>query len=120
MNYVPFDQAKPDATDNGVVVLQTIRENFAAMRDALFMGNIAGWSVSAYGNDLSEPDGFVATKGVEIIRSMLTYINSGVSSGNVSIAVYDYSLDSGTNYSPIQTKTYSYDVNGDFQTMVVS
>jgi len=49
MSYIPFDSAKPNgAASNGTTVLQELRNNMAAIRDAVIMGGgFFGWNLNA-------------------------------------------------------------------------
>lgn len=52
------------------------------------------------------------TKSTERIRAALTWGTTGGEAGNVTVAVYSYSSDSGATYSTIGTKTVTYDGSG--------
>jgi hypothetical protein len=60
---------------------------------------------------VSQPEIMYYTKGTEIIRAVLTWGTTGGSAGNVTVAVYSYSADSGGSYSTIGTETTTYDSN---------
>lgn len=59
-----------------------------------------------------QPRTLAYTKSTERIRAALTWGTSGGSLGNVTVAVYSYSSDSGATYSTIGTKTITYDGSG--------
>lgn len=109
MAYLIFDPAKPDAaTQNGTAFAQSARDNLKAVRDAAIMGGgFYGWSLGTSGGTASEPGFLIYTNGVEKVRASLTWVG-----GNVTVAVYSYSANSGTSYDTIGTKTITYDGSG--------
>lgn len=178
MPYTAFDPTKPDpATQNGTAIMQAIRDNLNALRDAAIMsggffgfnldslsntctasisgttmtvaaigagtlavgqvlsgsGVTAGTKISGYGTgaggtgtytvDTSQTVGSTTitatttegkmealsyTKGTERLRVALTWGTTGGEAGNVTVAAYSYSANSGASYSAIKTKTITY------------
>lgn len=109
MAYTVFDPTVPDgSTQTGTQVLQAVRDNAAALRDACLMGGgFFGWNMAAAGGTASEPATLTYSSGTERVRATLTW-----SGGNVTSAVYAYSSNSGTSYDTIGTKTITYDGSG--------
>ena len=109
MPYTAFDPTKPDAaTQNGTQFAQSARDNMRAIRDAVVMGGgFYGWNMAATGGTASEPATLTYSKGTELVKADLTW-----SSGNVTVAVYSYSSNSGGAYDTIGTKTITYDGSG--------
>ncbi len=114
MAYVTFDVTKPDgSTQGGSAVLQSVRNNMQALRDSLVMsGLFFGWPVTVSGGTPEQPTTFIYSKGVERVRSVVTWGTVGGASGNPQTIVYSYSSNSGTSYDTIGTKVVVYDANG--------
>lgn len=112
MAYNDFQDAKPVASDNGLVVIDDIRENLMAMRDAVVMGAMSGWAYSTSGGTNEEPAQVLYTKSTEILRGTLTWGSSGGADGNVTQAVWAYSANSGSTYDTIGTESISYNTDG--------
>lgn len=112
--YAQYNDAKPDYTDNGTVFASDTKSNLLALRDAIVAGALHGWSVTAGGSDLSQPDTLTYAKGVERIRASITWISSGPADGSPDEILYEYSDNSGVDWVTIGTKTFSYDAGGDF------
>lgn len=106
MAYTIHDSTKPDAaTQNGTAIMGSIRFNENALRDACIMGGgFPGFNMVASGGTAAEPALLTYSKGTERIKAALTW-----ASGNVTVAVYSYSANSGTLYETIGTKTITYD-----------
>lgn len=109
MAYPVFDTSKPDPATQGIAAFgQSARDNIQTVRDACILGGgFPGWSMAASGGTASQPSLLTYSKGVERVKSALTWDGNG----NVSVAVYSYSADSGTTYLTIGTKTTIYDAN---------
>ncbi|WP_448508794.1 hypothetical protein [Immundisolibacter sp.] len=63
-------------------------------------------------NDPLQPTGLSYSKSTERIRAALTWGTSGGEAGNVTVAHYSYSSDSGASYDSIGVNTITYDGNG--------
>lgn len=113
MAYTDFADGKPVAADNGNDVIDDIRDNEAALRDGVQMGAMKGWNYSKTDGTgtAEEPQYIFYKKSVEWLRATLTW-----SGGNVTIAVWEYSANSGSTYSAIGTETISYDGSGNVVT----
>lgn len=113
MPYTPFNKALPNGgapdNQNGAAVLQSVRDNAQALRDYDFFGGDTGWTYSQSGGTANEPTVWLWSKGTERIRITATW-----TSNNVTAAVLEYSADSGTNYSTIETRSATYDADGNF------
>ena len=105
MAYTPHDPATPASTQTGTAFATSARQNLNALRDACIMGGgFYGFNMAAAGGTAAEPATITYSKGTERVRATLTW-----SSGNVTVAVYAYSANSGTLYESIGTKTVTYD-----------
>ena len=109
MAYTPYVPTTPDAaTQNGTAFAQSTRDNLRTIRDAVVMGGgFYGWNMAATGGTASEPALLTYSKGTERVKAALTW-----SSGNVTVAVYSYSINSGGAWGVIGTKTITFDGSG--------
>ena len=108
MAYTPHDPLTPASTQTGTNFANSTRQNLNALRDACIMGGgFYGFNMAAAGGTASEPSTLTYSKGTERVRATLTW-----SSGNVTVAVYAYSSNSGGLYEPIGTKTITFDGSG--------
>lgn len=107
MAYNHFDHSKPDGNADGATTINELRINQSALRDAIVAGAIAGWDMTPSGSNASQPDTITYASGVERIRCTLTW-----NEGAVTVAVWDYSPDSGTNWDNIGTENITYDSDG--------
>ena len=114
MPYTAFDSTKPDATAQTLTEMgQSERNNFLAIRDAVIMGGgFYGWNLAVAGGTASQPATLTYSSGTERVRASLTWGTTGGEAGSVTVAVYAYSSNSGTDYDTIGTKTVTYDVDG--------
>ena len=112
MAYNPFLDNSPIAATNGSTIIDETRQNLDALRDAVVMGSMPGWTYANNGVDKAEPDQIEYSKGVERIRGLLTWGTSGGAAGNLTQAVWDYSADSGGLYENIGNLTIAYDPSG--------
>jgi hypothetical protein len=113
MTYPVFDATKPDATtDTGTTFATNTRNNLKAIRDAAIMGGgFYGWNLAASGGTASQPATLTYSSGTERVKADLTWGTTGGENGNVTVAVYRYSSNSGGSYDTIGTKTISYDAD---------
>lgn len=111
MAYVPFVDDKPVSSDNGNDTIDDARENLMALRDAVIIGALAGWNYSKTDGTGSaeQPQYIIYKNGTNWIRATLTWGSSGGSDGNVTVALWEYSSNSGTGYDTIGTETIAYD-----------
>lgn len=87
---------------------QSARDNIQTVRDACILGGgFPGFNLSATGGTADQPALLTYSKGTERIKSALTWDGNG----NVTVAVYSYSVDSGTTYATIGTCTITFDAN---------
>lgn len=113
MAYTAFDATKPDAaTQNGTQFAQAIRNNQAAMRDAIVTGSMPGFNYSVSGGTPEQPAIIYYKKGADWVRITLTWGTTGGADGNVTVAVLASSANSGGVYDTIGTQTMTYDLNG--------
>lgn len=113
MAYTAFDATKPDATaQNGTQFAQAIRNNQAAMRDAIVCGTFPWWNFSKSGGTAEQPTTILYKKGTDWLRITLTWGTTGGADGNVTVAVYAFSSNSGGAYDTIATKTITWDAAG--------
>ena len=114
MAYTLFDPTKPDATAQTLTQMGTSeRTNMAALRDAIvFVGVFPGFNLAVSGGTPEQPALLTYNKSTERVKTALTWGTAGGELGNVTVAVYSYSSDSGTTYSTIGTKTITYDASG--------
>lgn len=71
---------------------------------------VASTAITA-SNTAAAPQVISYTKGTERIRQAMTWGTAGGEAGNVTVAAYSYSSDSGATYSAIGTETISYDAS---------
>lgn len=116
MPYVAFDKSKPDGTANGTNTLTQIRENLAALRDAVVAGFMKGWNYSVSGGTAEQPQYVFFKNGTDWIRQTLTWGTSGGADGNVTVVVTEFSSNSGSAYDSIGTLTIAYDASGNVTT----
>jgi hypothetical protein len=113
MTYTAFDPAKPTtASGTRQANVDGTRTNLMAVRDACIVGDFKGFNYSVSGGTAEQPAITYRKNGTEWLRATLTWGTSGGENGNVTVAVYAYSSDSGSNWSTIGTLTIAYDSNG--------
>jgi hypothetical protein len=118
MAYTAFENGVPVSSDTGLVVVTDIRNNLAALRDALALGGMVGWNYSKTdGTGTAEEPQYVYYANSTLkIRGTLTW-----TSGNVTVAVWAFSTDSGGTYpDTIGTETIAYDGSGNVVTVTWS
>lgn len=118
MPYTAFDAAKPAGTSNGTTTCTEIRQNLAAIRDAVVAGFMEGWnySITAGTGTAEQPQYIFFKSGVEWIRQTLTWGTTGGADGNVTVIVTEYSSNSGGAYDAIGTLTIAYDASANVTT----
>lgn len=114
MTYALFDPSKPDSATQNIAQFGTsIRNNMNALRDAaVILGSFAGFNGTPSGGTESQPALITQSKGVERLKSAITYGTAGGEAGNPTVVVYSYSSNSGSTYDVIGTKTIAYTGNG--------
>jgi hypothetical protein len=114
MAYNAFTNGKPIGTDTGPDAIDYIRNNEMALRDAITIGAMKGWNYSKTdGTGSAEQPQYVYYKnGTEWLRGTLTWGTTGGESGNVTVAVWAYSSNSGGAWDTIGTETITYDSSG--------
>ncbi|CAH1387013.1 hypothetical protein [Candidatus Nitrotoga sp. M5] len=113
MTYTAFDKTLPDATtQNGTQFAQAIRDNQAALRDAIVVGALKGWNFSKSGGTDEQPATILYKNSTQWLKIALTWGTTGGEAGNVTVAVYSYSSNSGVAYDTIGTKTITWDAAG--------
>lgn len=111
--YVPFDPAQPDgSSDDGAETLTDVLANQAALRDHIISGQFKGYTYAQSGGTAERPSVVTFTKGAHIIRHTLTWADVGGGAYQVTQAVVERSLDTGSNWDAIETITYTYDGSG--------
>lgn len=118
MSYTLFDGALPNgASQNGTAFGQSARDNLNAVRDACIMGGgFPGFNLAVSGGTAEQPTQLLYSKGTERVRVTLTWGTTGGEAGNVTVAVYAYSANSGADYTTtpngaIGTLTITYDAS---------
>jgi hypothetical protein len=114
MAYVPLNPLTPEPAQDGTEVLQSIRDNMKALRDADFIGGDSGWTYSQTGGTANEPTTQLWSKGTERIRITATFGTAGGENGNLTAATLAYSSNSGGAYDTIEARTLTYDGDGNF------
>ena len=112
MPYTQYDYTKPTSSQTGPLTIASAKDNMNAIRDAMVMGAMVGFNKTQSGGTAEQPAIILLTKGTEIVKAALTWGTTGGEAGNVTVAVYSYSANSGTLYDTIGTKTLTYDANG--------
>lgn len=114
MAYTPLNPLTPEPAQDGTEVLQSIRDNLKALRDADFIGGDSGWTYSQTGGTANEPTTQLWSKGTERIRITATFGITGGENGNLTAATLAYSSNSGSTYDTIEARTLTYDASGNF------
>lgn len=119
MPYAAFNGALPNGAapdfQNGTAVLQSVRDNLNALRDACVMaGGFAGWNQTPSGGTEAQPAQVLSSKLTERVKALITWGTTGGEAGSPTVFVFSYSSDSGTNYSTVGTLTIAYTANGYF------
>ena len=112
MTYTVFDPASPTTAETRQVAIDDTRYNLLAIRDAVIMGNLAGFNYAWSGGTDSQPNYITRTKGTEIIRATITWGATGGATGNPTSIVYEYSPNLTPTYSTIGTCSYTWDASG--------
>ena len=117
MAYLPFTSDKPVITDTGGQVIDRTRENLMALRDAIQVGSLVGWTLT--NTDITgpaaEPTQIIYKKSTEWLRLQITWGTTGGDDGNPKTIVYAYSANSGGLYDTIGTATMTYDSSGNLR-----
>jgi len=111
MAYTLHNNTTPNPTSqNGTQAFDSTRNNINALRDAAILGGgFIGFNLTVSGGTAEQPTTFVYNKGVERVRAVVTWGTTGGEDGNVTVAVYSYSSNSGGSYDSMGTKTITYD-----------
>lgn len=97
----------------GVATLVNTYKNSDVSGTAIVMdGHYYAWGLTPSGGTAEKPAVVVYAKSVERVRATLTWGTTGGETDNVTVAVYEYSSNSGGAYSTIGTKTMTYDASG--------
>lgn len=117
MAYNPFDNSKPVIGDDGNIVIDEVRENLMALRDAVVAGgaSLKDFDLAVSGGTPEEPTTHIYTHKVDTnikVKCVVVWGTAGGSLGSITSAALSLSVDSGAVYDPIGTKTFTYDVNG--------
>lgn len=115
MPYDQFDNANPVITQTRFNMAESTRKNMLALRDMAILGIYPGFNISKSGGTAAEPLEIFHKKGAEWFRATLTWV-----SGNVTVAVHEYSSDSGVFYAPVGTENITYDSAGNVITILWS
>jgi len=109
--YTKFDPSRPDGTTQNIVeALDSTRLNLKAIRDAMMFSSMPDWAMEVVpgSGTYEQPEQIKYTRGVEVIRLLLTWN----ADGNVTQVVYQYSNDSGNTFETVATETINYDAEG--------
>ena len=112
MAYVDFQDSKPIAADTISGIVDDTRQNLMALRDAVIIGQVAGWDYAPSGGTAEQPAEFRYTSGNERLKGVLTWGTSGGADGNVTAVVWYYTANHTANpvtWETISTKTMTYD-----------
>ncbi len=113
MTYTAFDDTLPNAaTQNGTTAMQSVRDNLRAMRDAVVFSAFPGWNFSKSGGTAEMPAIILYSKSTDRLRVSLTWGTTGGATDNVTVAVYEFSSNSGSSYDAIGTCTVTWDAAG--------
>lgn len=112
MAYIPFASDKPVITDQGGQVVDDMRQNLMALRDACVAGAMIGWTLTPSGGTAEEPGVIMYAKGVERVRVTVTWGTAGGAIGNPQVIAYAYSGNSGGVWDAMGTLTLTYDASG--------
>lgn len=114
MAYPTMDTALPNgATQDGAEVMQVIRDHQRVLRDQSVVGAGFGWNYSRTGGTSKQPAVEYFKKGAEWIQITNTWGSSGGETGQITLAVYRYSANSGGSYDTIGTEARTYDTDGE-------
>jgi len=106
--YVFFDPAKPDPSNQIESDIEAIRDNFNALADALLIGVVPGFNYSWSGGYAWQPTQQFYKNGDIWIR--LT--NTWNADGNPTNVLFELSINGGSSYETVKTDTYTWDANG--------
>jgi hypothetical protein len=112
MAYTPFDSTKPTTSQTRQAAIDSIHANEMANRDMAIIGDAKGWDYSVSGGTAEQPAITYRKNGAEWLRATLTWGTTGGEAGNVTVATYAYSSNSGGAWDTIGTLTFTYDANG--------
>lgn len=121
MAYVPFVDAKPVNSDAGDDVVDDIRENMMALRDAVVLGAFVGWdmTVTAGTGTTSQPQYlYMHRNGASTERLRVTYTwgTTGGEAGNPTVLALHYTADDdplgSSVWSAMGTFTITYNSDG--------
>ena len=116
MAYVPFNSAVPTTAQTRQAAIDSIRANEMAVRDQAIMAAAKGWNYSVSGGTAEQPAITYRKNGTEWLRATLTWGTTGGENGNVTVAVYAYSSNSGGAWDTIGTCTIAFDASGNVVT----
>jgi hypothetical protein len=121
MAYIPFVDGKPVFSDDGDDVVDDVRENMMALRDAVVAGVMVGWdgTVTAGTGTTEKPQYLYLHKNgasTERIRVEYTYGTTGGATDNPLTAVLHYTADDdplgSAVWDSMGTCTLSYNSDG--------
>ena len=116
MAYTAFNPAIPTTAQHRQDAIDGIRANELAVRDASIIGAFKGFNYSVSGGTAEQPAITYRKNGTEWLRATLTWGTVGGEAGNVTVAVYAYSANSGGAWDTIGTCTVAYDASGNVLT----
>lgn len=113
MAYGSFDPTKPASGDTGTSVPGEACTNDKALRDAILMGQVQGFTLSVSGGTAQQPAQIFWKNGSIWLRASLTWGTSGGQNYNLTAIAWDLSVNGGTSYDSVGTgETLSYDSSG--------
>lgn len=111
MAYKQYDAAHPDPdNDAGADTLNYIKDNEAALRDAIIMGVFPFFNIEAHGDDLSLPDYWLYKRGQVWIRITPTRDEDD----EITSSKYEISYDAGSSWEEIGDEAINRDAQGNF------
>lgn len=127
MAYTILDNSNPAVSQAGTAAIPSALANDKALRDAILMGQMAGFAFSVSGGTASEPAIMYwknATTSVWL-RATLTWGTTGGENGQLKTIVWDLSINAGSDYTTapggnIGTETLSYDSSGNLTATTIA
>jgi hypothetical protein len=112
MTYQPFDPTKPYGGDSGPDIPAKANINDCALRDAIVMGLMRGFTFITAGGTAAQPAAIAWVNGTTVIQAIPTWGSGAGQDGNVTALVWNLSHDSGSTFDTIATSTFTFDTSG--------
>ena len=108
-----LDITKPDGSVQNLTAMgQSMRDQLIMVRTALASGAMWGWAETPSGGSEEQPAVVTYSKGVERIRSTITWGSAGGAIGNPTVILYEYSSDSGSTWATVGTANFAWTASG--------